>query len=113
MKCMKALTAGSQQTVLSRPSSPSSPSSRPSSSSLSVLNRPRPLLDTIPALLLPLVVVLLAEVVVLVRVVFVVDVDFLLAPFDFKADLRVNLVFFLVSLCAAADWFKSAAYVGK
>ena len=109
MICIKALTAGSQHTVLSRPSSPSSP---PSSSSSSVLSRPRPRLDTIPAVLLPLVV-LLAVVVVIVRV-FAVEVDVglvLVAVVDFKADLRVNLVFFLVSLCAAADWFRSAAYI--
>ena len=104
---MNALTAGSQHTVLSRPSSP------PSSSSLSVLSRPRPLLDTIPAAVLLPLVVLLAVVVVLVVVdwALVAAVGLFLAVLvDFKADLRVNLVFFLVSLCAAADWFKSAAY---
>ena len=105
---MKALTAGSQHTVLSRPSSPSSP---PSSSSPSVLSRPRPRLDTKPTVLLPLVVLLAAVVLEVGRGVSAVGLFLLAVLVDFKADLRVNLVFFLVTLCAAADWFKSAAYM--
>ena len=82
-----------------------------------MLSRPNPRLDTIPAAVLPLVVVLLAVIIVVLVVVdwaLVAAVGLFLAVLvDFKADLSVNLVFFLVSLCAAADWFKRAAYTKR